>query len=90
MSDLTPEQMKQAQYLDEFYMAVGALTNEFLEKYADLDVRPVVLGGLFQHVVGLYRHIEDNPTLEHLIEGLHVTWDFHEKGGPFISAKETH
>ena len=90
MTTLTPEMLQQAQYMDEFYMAVGALTNEFLNKYEDLDVRVVILGGLFQHVVGLYRHIEDNPQLDHLTEGLNMTWDFQEKSGPVISSKEAH
>ncbi len=90
MSDFTAEQLKQAQYLDEYYMAIGKLTNEFLDKYDDLEVRPVILGALFQHVVGLYRHLEDDPQLEHLIEGLHMTWDFQEQSGSPVGPQETH
>lgn len=90
MSDFTAEQLKQAQYLDEYYMAIAKLTNEFLIKYEDLAVRPVILGALFQHVVGLYRQLEDNPQLEHLIEGLYMTWDFQEQSDSSAKPRETH
>lgn len=85
--DPLQDQQKQAQYMHEYSRALAKLTKEFLESREDIHPQVVFFGVMFNHIVGMYQEMADDPTLEHLAEGLSLAWH-HNQGFDFLEEEE--
>ena len=77
----------QAQYMQEYSRALAKLTREFLEKHEDIHPQVVFFGVMFNHIVGMYQKMADDPTLDHLVEGLSLAWHYN-RGFDFLEEEE--